>query len=494
MPRPSFSTFPGLALWVFAAIFFVSCSESGDDGRVGTSESDWPTFGRDLHHTRSNPVETEIGVDTVADLEMAWEHTGTEVTSTPAVVGGVVYFADWAGFIYAKNVLDGSEVWTTQLEDSGVTSSLAVGEERIFLGDRRGWFHAIDRATGDILWSVELDDHPNAGITGSPQMVDVMLDDGATDPILIVGVSSGELSTEKEEYTFRGSIVGIAQENGAERWRVYVTQDDETSGAGVSVWSSPSIDIERELAFIGTGQTYEEPASPMSDSLIAVDYRTGEIAWWRQFTENDVYRIFMPLPQGPDADIGAAPNLFTLDDGREVVGVGDKGGIYGVFDRATGEEMWVERLGPGSHLGGVMAPAAYHDGRIYITSNLWPSGFDTEAVFVPMFSDPENTSELIALEANDGTEVWRTSIASPTIGGTLFANGVVYSAHTLGLLQAFDARDGQLLWEDKVGESLASGPVVSDGLLFVTYGFSFIGIRGDTPGDPGGMRVYGLPQ
>ena len=86
---------------------------------------------------------------------------------------------------------------------------------------------------------------------------------------------------------------------------MYVTEDDETSGAGVSVWSSAAVDTERKLAFIGTGQTYEPPASPKADAVVAINYETGTLEWFRQFTEDDIYTALMPLPQGPDADIGA---------------------------------------------------------------------------------------------------------------------------------------------------------------------------------------------
>lgn len=490
MQRPFFVALVGLA----AFGLLVACGGTGASGGGGSGgrgvggtggvspESNWPSFGRDLLHTRSNPAETAIGVDTVANLELAWEHQGTEVTSTPSVVDGIVYFADWEGFVYAKRASDGSEVWTTKL-DVGASGSLAIGEDRIFFGDFAGFVQSLDRATGRVLWSVPLDDHPNVNISSSPTLVDDML---------IIGVASGELGAEREEYTFRGSIVGLLQADGAELWRIYVTEDDEESGAGVSVWSSASVDVDLGLGFIGTGQSYEEPAGPLSDSLVAFDYETGEIEWSRQFTPNDVYRIYQPLPQGPDADIGAAPNLFTVDD-RDVVGVGDKGGLYAVFDRATGADVWSTQLGPGSHLGGQMGPAAYHDGRLYVTSNRWPSGFDTENVFFPDFDDYRNTSDLIALDATDGTELWRTSIASPTIGGTMYANGVVYSSHTLGLVQAFDASDGTELWSDQAGATLASGQVVYDGLLLVTHGFQFIGIEGNPTGFKGGLRVYELP-
>ena len=459
----------------------------GDNGvLVGPSDDpNWAMFGHDLHNTRSNTSETEIGPGTVGDLGLAWEQIGRQSTSTPAVVDDIVYFADWSGTVYARRVADGGQVWTSKVSNSVITPSLAVTDTRVFVGDGQSMFYGIDRATGDVVWSTLLDTHPDANVTSSAIPVDDML---------LLGVASGELGELKDDYTFRGSILALAQSDGTELWRIYVTQNDATSGAGVSVWSSAAVDEERGLMFIGTGNTYEEPASPMSDSLIAVDYRAGTIAWVRQFTEGDVYTIFQPPPQGPDADIGAAPNLFKAKK-RDVVGVGDKAGVYAALDRDTGESVWATTLGPGSHLGGVMGAAAYHDGRIYITQNSWPAGFDTQDVFFPAFDDPENTSEVIALDADDGSVLWRTDVPSPTVGGgVLYANGVVYTGHSLGLLRAYDATNGNMLWQDQVGVTLASGQTVSNGRLFVTHGFSFIGITGGAPGEEGGIRVYDLMQ
>lgn len=235
-------------LLVLSACGGSSSSPGVDPG----ADSEWRFFGHDLHNTRSNTVETAIGRGTVADLTLLWEHTGVETTSTPAVVDGVVYFADWDGRVLARSVADGAEVWTQKVSDTSVSPSLAVTDTRVF-----------------------------------------------------VGVASSELTKIKEDYTFRGSVVALAQDTGDERWRVYVTEDDETSGAGVSVWSSAAVDTERKLAFIGTGQTYEPPASPKADAVVAINYETGTLEWFRQFTEDDIYTALMPLPQGPDADIGA---------------------------------------------------------------------------------------------------------------------------------------------------------------------------------------------
>ena len=54
--------------------------------------------------------------------------------------------------------------------------------------------------------------------------------------------------------------------------------------------------------FIGTGNGYAQPVSPLSDSLLALDYRTGEYAWHMQYTPGDAFRKGVP-DTGPDADV-----------------------------------------------------------------------------------------------------------------------------------------------------------------------------------------------
>ena len=139
-----------------------------------------------------------------------------------------------------------------------------------------------------------------------------------------------------------------------------------------------------------------------------------------------------------------------------------------------------------------MTAAAYAEGLLFLAQNAFPRGFDTETVVIPDFNDPENTSDVIALDAATGDEVWRVAVESPSIGGFQYANGVVYAAHTLGKLRAFDAQTGDVLWDDQVGFSQASGTAVSNGRLFVTHGFQFLQIIEAAPGMEGGIRVYGF--
>ncbi len=433
----------------------------------------WPRYGLDATNSRYNASERAIAPETVACLQPRWSVDDLAgVTSTPAVVDGTVYFGDWEGDVHARDVADGTPRWITDVAAEVNDSPLVTGDS-VYVGDADGWLHALDRETGDVRWRVELDAHPDAGIYGSP----ILAEDR-----LVIGVASIELGMLHDDYTFRGSVVALDPDDGTELWRRYTTNDDAQSGAGVSVWSTPAYDEARGILYIGTGNTYEEPAAPLSDSVLALELATGAIVWSRQFTEDDVYTIFMVQPQGPDADIGAAPNLFSIGD-RDVLGVGDKAGVYAVLDRDDGETVWATQLTPGSHLGGVMTTAAVGDGTIWVASNVW-----TTEVFD--FGSPDNTSSVFALSAEDGEQLWQRPLPHPAFGATTWAGGVVFQGTIDGTVHALDAATGVELWSIVPGGEMGGGFSVVDGSLYVGHGYWFFT---EPSIDLGGFVAYGLP-
>lgn len=441
---------------------------------LGASGCWWTVYGGGSSNHRDAIGPSAISPATVGSLEEQWRVDGVVgSTSTPAVLGGTVYFGAWDGALRAVDAATGDLRWETQLTSTLIDDSPAVHDDTVYVGDGAGNLHAVDRATGAPRWSVELDDHPQTRIFSSPVVVD---------DIVVVGVASVELALIKDDYTFRGSVVGLDAETGDELWRLYTTTDDDAAGAGVSVWSSAAVDESRGALYIGTGNTYEEPAAPLSDALLAIDYETGDLLWERQFTEGDVYTIFSPPPNGPDADIGAAPNLFGIG-GRDVVGVGDKAGVYAALDRDTGETVWATELPTGSHLGGIMTTAAHHDGVLYLSSNQWVDHID--------FDDPGNTSVTYALDASDGSILWETPLPSPVFGAITHAHGVVLQPTIGGTAYALDASDGSVLWSDDPGADLGGGFSVVGDQVYVPYGFWFFAAP---PNPDGGLVAYGLPE
>ncbi len=435
----------------------------------------WIGYGHDFKNTRSNPLETTISASNAATLTEAWRYDDIDgVTSTPAVFGDDAFIGSWDGYLRSLDLGDGSLNWETLLTSGSgpglmVDASPWLDGNTVYVGDGDGVMHAVDRVSGAVVWSVELDDHPQTRLFGSPVIVDDML---------IVGVASYELALQLPDYTFRGSVVALDKNTGSELWRIYTTTNDAQAGAGVSVWSTPAIDEDRGLLYIGTGNTYEEPAAPLSDSLLAIDYVNGQLVWSRQFTENDVYTIFGQPPQGPDADLGAAPNLFRAG-GQDLVGIGDKAGVYAALDRDTGDTVWAVQLTDGSHLGGVMMTSTYVDGVVYVSSNIMVDEFN--------YTSPANTSKTFALDASDGSTIWETTIPAASFGALTHANGVVFQPTTPGDLYALDAGDGSVLWTDDLGADLGGGVSVANGTVLAPYGFWFFGAP---PNPSGGLVAY----
>lgn len=111
--------------------------------------------------------------------------------------------------------------------------------------------------------------------------------------------------------------------------------------AGTPVWSSPTIDVERGLVYIGTGENYTRPTTASSDAIVAVDIETGELAWSFQGTESDAFNMACttmrnrencPAPPGPDLDFGMAPMLVTRTDGKDILVAGQKSGVVRALD------------------------------------------------------------------------------------------------------------------------------------------------------------------
>lgn len=442
----------------------------------------WPSFGHDSRGTRASE-DTLLSRANVSDLEKIWGVDLPGCTSTPAVVDGTVYVGDWSGHVRAFNATTGKEKWATRVGPSAVDDSPLVGKELVFVGDGGGNLHALRRDTGAPEWTLELDDNPGAHIYSSPTLVEQMV---------LIGVASLEVVTGPSG--FYGSVLAVDAQNGVPLWRTYVTGEALGGGRGVSVWSSFSVDADLGYAYIGTGQAHEQPASNISDALIAVNYReNGDLVWSRQFTENDVFTL--RDTSGPDFDIGATPTVYEVD-GKPMVAVGDKGGVFSAFDRSSGDNAWTHaiELSQGSPQGGVMVSSAFADGTLYVSSNEFRA--DGGALDDPLMEDVHID---YALFAGTGEVIWRDERPFPSVGGMAWANGLVFNTSTDGTLYARNSDTGEVLWsvmpagEDREtpGRFIASGASIAEGKVFTCHGFTFFKTAGSGPID-GGLVAYGL--
>ena len=457
-----------------------------DSDATATPSASWTAYGFDDRNSQNNTREKQLTADNVAELTEKWQVKVAGATGTPAVYDDTVYFGAWDGRLYAVSAQSGQAQWTALVSTVAVRSTPLVTAERVFVASHNGLV-ALDREDGSLIYNVEVDTHPLAMVDASPKLVDDMV---------ILGAASAENTTPKVDYSFVGSINALDRDSGELVWRVETTGDSGGychGGAGGGVWSTPAIDHELGLLFVGTGQHYEEPTGNCTDALLAIHYardHQGErVAWVRQYNQHDVYVTWFPV--GLDGDVGASPNLFEAN-GKPLVGAGDKAGTYRVFDRRSGELEWRVDLvgGLSTGLGGVMVTAATDTDTIYVASNHWQSF----SQFLGGDPDPEDYAILYALDMATGQSRWEQRLPAPMVGAISMANSLIYHSAVSGHFFARRAQDGEAVLSMQTGVFLPAGPSIVAGSLYVSAG-------GDVFPDPeedqlalASVTAYALPQ
>jgi polyvinyl alcohol dehydrogenase (cytochrome) len=487
----------------------------GAQSRPPESESgQWRIAGQNLSNTWSQPAEHSISPANVSGLSPNWVFTtGGDVSATPTVDGDAVYFPDWAGNLFAVKKNSGKLIWSHKISDyDGVDGAIsrvspAVDGNQLIIGDilsgnkvhNGANVMSVDRETGTLRWMTQVENHPAAIITGSPVIFD---------GVVYIGVSSSEeaLATDPAYpcCSFRGSIVALDAKTGRMLWKTFDMPDNGGQPGGYSggaVWQPPAIDPKRGMLFVGTGNNYTAPAdveacqnaNPTADcaaaddffdTALALDLKTGQIKWAKRLQGLDTWTVACltptgpkancPVPSSPDFDLGGSgPNLLG-----NIVGFGQKSGIFWALNPDNGNIVWSTPVGPGASLGGIEWGTATDGQRIYVAIansdhlpyTLVPSG---QQITWGAWS---------ALDVATGKILWQT--ADPTVGtidrgSVSVANGVMYAGSNSGQMYALDSATGKILWNFASGGTVIDGPSIVDGTLYWGSGYRNIAGTGN---------------
>lgn len=485
-----------------------------------TADGAWRVAGGNLADTHGSPLVWQIRPDNAAMLTQKWVFTTTgDVSATPTVEGNAVYVPDWGGMLYRLDGTSGNPVWSRKMSDySGKSTSLsrnspAIAQRTIIVGDMAtATVMAIDKGTGALVWSTLLDPLPAAFITASPTVLG---------GIVYASVSSQEegLAATKPGYvpSFRGTIAALDLETGKILWTFRVVPAGYTGGA---VWSSSlAIDVTRGSLYATTGNNYTVPPAVATclqaattdaqmsaclspddhiDSILALDLFTGQLKWARRLIGADDYLnscveptkdLPCPKPRGPDYDFGAGANLYTTTIGGQqvdIVGAGQKSGMYWALDPDTGATRWATLVGPGGGAGGIQWGTAADGVRVYAAID------DSNAL--PYKLGPADTvtwtaGSWAALDAATGQILWQIPATgknplNPALdagaqGGLSVAGGVLYAGSMSGDMVAIDAASGAILWKFASGGTVIDGPAIAMGTVFWGSGYRRFGTGND---------------
>jgi polyvinyl alcohol dehydrogenase (cytochrome) len=489
-----------------------------------SSRPAWNGWGVNLSNTRfESAQDAGITAQQVPHLKLKWAFgfpNGDTSFGQPSIVAGRVFVGSDIGYFYSINADTGCVYWSYRAQAT-VRTGASVGpvtghgstKYAVYFGDFRGNVYALDAATGKPLWIRNVIDNYIARLSAAPT-----LHKGR----LYVPVSSTEeVFSADPSYAccrFRGSIVALDANTGRLIWKSYVIPEapkpvrKNMSGvqlyapAGGAVWDSPTIDTERQLLYVGTGDAYTEPAPKTTDAIVALDLKTGKIVWSFQAVKNDAWMIgCVPTPTdncpkslGPDHDIGASPILLKMPDGhRLLIALPKSGTIFALDPDRKGAVVWklatTDVVAPNN---GQLALGGASDGE-----NLYLALEDGTAVAIDLASGKRKW--LTRLESLDELGEPTSNGENRTKAGLRFGQsaavtaipGVVFTGGWDGILRALSASDGRLLWQfntarafntvngvpAKGGSMGGPGPTVINGILYVPSGYAAFG--GGMPGN-----------
>jgi quinoprotein glucose dehydrogenase len=351
---------------------------------VAAQVADWPVTEGAPGGGRYSPL-TDITRENVTQLQVAWTYRhgdfwkgrfplpvnrGSAFEATPIVVDGRLFFTTPRNRVIALDPETGRELWTfdPELEEGRAYANMWINRgvaywrdegdaggpcaRRVFLATLDARLIALDAATGA----------PCAGF-GAGGEVDLragitpLYDDweyNVTSPGTVVGdliiVGSSIADTLRPDAP-PGDVRAFDVRSGSLRWTFHTIPHPgepghETWEAGTrlsgaaNVWSTITADPERGLVFLPVSTPSPDyyggdrpGANLYSDSVVALDARTGEHRWHFQTVHHDLW----------DYDLAAPPNLVRLEresGAVDAVAQATKQGFVFVLDRETGEPLF----------------------------------------------------------------------------------------------------------------------------------------------------------
>ncbi len=257
-------------------------------------------------------------------------------------------------------------------------SSVSFGDigsrKALILADQQAQVHAVDAQTGERIWKAN-GRHDATGNIPAP----VLYEDRIIVPVSSSGVGSGA-NPKFECCVGHGAVVALDAATGRQLWIAHTMEDAQYTGktssigvklrgpSGAPIWSTPVHRYQTRTDLCDHRPNTSLPATPTSDSVLAIDLATGNLKWTFQALANDVWNLACradPATSGPncpspadsvlkDYDFGAGAVLTKKRDGSDVVLAGQKSGdVWALDPEQNGKLLWRQTFGDGSALGGV---------------------------------------------------------------------------------------------------------------------------------------------
>jgi len=475
--------------WPLALILLLAAACNRNAGG-GSNAADWPSYNNDLQGQRYSSLD-QITTQNAASLKQVCTAPLSEAGSlqaTPIVSGGTLYVTT-ATKTYAMDATNCSMKWTNVYKPKDavpfpVNRGVAVDGNRVFRGEPDGHLVALDATNGKQVWEVA----PASGkrgefLSSAPVVWNGMVYEGVagSDWGVKGRMMAFDESNGKVAWTF--TTIATGNDPNAKSWRNVKTA--ETGGG--ALWTSYTIDPDAGEVFISSANpapdfasAYRPGANLYTDSVIALDAKTGALKWYHQMVPHDVH----------DWDMSSPPVLYATKDGKAMVSAAGKDGyIYGI-DRTSHNIVWQTagvriqnfKTAPtvkGVHIcPGVLGGSEWNGPAFDAKDHLLITPMDDWCATLKLGAtrylpgqfffggsyeqDPNSTARgtLTATDPDSGKIVWQYKAQAPMLAGvTPTAGGVTFTGDMASNFLVFDSANGKVLYKNKTKGSIAGGVV-----------------------------------
>lgn len=442
---------------------------------------DWPTYNGDPGGNRHTSLR-QITPANVAQVRLRWIFpvgAARNLRTTPVVIDGIMYVTA-PNELYAIDARSGREIWQFSRPrtpgvigdaGAGVNRGVAVRGDRVFMVTDDARLIALHRGTGQLLWDVRMADYrEHYGATGAPLVVG---------DLVVSGVSGGDEGV-------RGFVAAFDVETGKEAWRFWTVPAPGEPGSETwkgkaihhpcaATWLTGSYDPATNLLFWTTGNPCPDYNGAervgdnlWSNSVLALDPKTGHLRWHYQFTPHDLN------------DWDAVQTVVSIDasfqgEERRLLLQANRNGFFYVLDRATGKLLlarpFVARMNWASGIGPDGRPQRLPGMEPTIKGTVvCPSVVGATNWMSPAFSPETGLYYVMALER---CSLFRKSAVWFERGESFYGGATQNVPGEAGrkYLRAIDIQTGRIAWEHpQIGTSNTWGGVLSTATGLVFFG------------------------
>uniref|UniRef100_UPI0030EC46EB outer membrane protein assembly factor BamB family protein n=1 Tax=Rhodohalobacter sp. 8-1 TaxID=3131972 RepID=UPI0030EC46EB len=301
--------------------------------------SDWAEYQGGPERNQYSELD-QINPSNVSQLEVASEFNTDvegEMQTNPLIVEGILYGMTANLQPFALDAVTGEVIWMNVGEEVGsLSNSRGIvywenGTDKRVLHTNGEWLYARDAETGEVIESFGEDGRTSLksglGETAADKYVGSTSPGTVFEDIIVMPIRVGEgaeaalgyiqafnIVTGELEWVFH--TIPLPGEFGYDTWA-----PDNYKNAGIggaNNWTGMSVDRERGIIYVPTGSAAfdfygaNRPGENLfSNTLLALNVRTGERIWHYQIVKHDIL----------DRDLPAPPVLTTLKRDGEAIDV-----------------------------------------------------------------------------------------------------------------------------------------------------------------------------